>query len=164
MAVSLALPAVASTRSAPRATVPASVIGTATTAIGRLTVNAHNRTAAPGSATGTFVAAGDVLPFSVPGLTAANTLASFRLSGPVTCLDVSGHRAGLIYPITAASGPIGSKFKGQGVYITIQDNGPNQPEQAGFLGPAPVNSLKSCPALVPFLTVQSGHITVTPAH
>lgn len=80
------------------------------------------------------------------------------------CLDVSGHRAGLVYPIDHASGPVGQSFKGLAVAITVQDNGPGQPEQIGFYGPAPINNLKTCPALVGFLPVLSGHITVTPAH
>ena len=141
--------------------VPASVIGTATTPIGQITVHAQNLTVAPGPATGPFVASGALVPPSIPVL---GPLATYRFAGPVSCLDVSGHRAGLIYPITSASGPVGSKFQGLAVAITVQDNGPGQPEQIGFYGPAPINNLTSCPALVGFLPVLSGHVTVTPAH
>lgn len=155
------VPALASTPSAPAATVPASVIGSATTPIGRITVRAANLTVAPGPATGPFVASGDLVPPATPVL---GPLASYTFAGPVRCLDVTGHRAGLIYPITSASGPVGSSFKGLAVSITVQDNGPGQPEQIGFYGPAPINNLTTCPALVGFLPVQSGHITVTPAH
>lgn len=159
IAFALGSPAVA--EPTPAATVPASVSGTVTTPIGQITVQAHNLTVAPGPATGPFVASGDLVPSAIPVL---GPLASYTFTGPVTCLDVTGHRAGLIYPIASAAGPVGSAFKGQAVAITIQDNGPTQPEQIGFYGPAPINNLTACPALVGFLPVQSGHITVTPAH
>lgn len=149
-----AAPAVAASPSV----TPASVDGTATTIIGTLTVHAHNLTAAPGPATGTFTVGGSLLPASVPLL---GPLSTYSFSGPVTCLDVSGHQAGLVYPITSATGPVGSHFKGLAVYISIQDNGTS--EQIGFFGPAPINALGVCPATVSFLPVTSGHVTVTPA-
>lgn len=136
---------------------PASVKGTATIPIGSLTVDAHNTPS--GGATGHFTASGSIVPATVPFL---GPLTTFTLSGPVTCLNVSGHSAGLIYPIASAAGPIGKYTKGLAVYISIKDSGNS--EQVGFLGPAPVNSLKSCPALISFLPVTKGHITVTPAH
>ncbi len=140
---------------------PASVSGSATTPIGTVTVQASNLTVSPGPAAGPFVASGDLVPSSIPVL---GPLASYTFAGPVTCLDVTGHRAGLIYPIARASGPVASAFTGMAISITVQDNGPGQPEQIGFYGPAPINNLTTCPALVGFLPVLTGHITVTPAH
>ncbi len=154
----LGIPALAATPAAP---VPASVTGTATTPIGQIAVHATNLTVAPGPAKGPFVASGTLVPPTTPVL---GPLSSYTFAGPVRCLDVTGHRAGLIYPIERALGPVGQSFKGLAVAITVQDNGPGQPEQIGFYGPAPINNLTTCPALVGFLPVLSGHITVTPAH
>lgn len=170
LALGLSVPALASPaagRALPASaapTVPASVSGTVTTVLGTMTFSASNVGTSPGKATGNFKVVGDLLPVAIPGAGALNTLAGFTFNGPVTCLDVTGNRFGLIYPIATATGPLGSAFKGQAIYVTGQDNGPGQAQSVGFVGPGPVGSLTSCPALVPFLAVQSGHMTITPAH
>lgn len=137
------------------------VTGTATTAIGKLSVAAKVPVRGPDRATGSFSATGNPVPGTLGGLPSqATRLASFHFAGPVTCMHVQAGHVGLIYPIKEATGPVASSFKGQAIYITIEDNGPGAPEQVGFFGPAPLSSLTSCPALTPFLTVTSGHIAV----
>ncbi|MGH9058927.1 MAG: hypothetical protein ACRDZY_05335, partial [Acidimicrobiales bacterium] len=115
----------------------------------------------PSDARGRFDARGNIIPSQAGGLPPSLTgLGAFHFTGPVTCLDVQGGTVGLIYPIAKASGPVASHFKGQAIYITIQDNGPGATEHVGFAGPGPFGGAPSCPALVPFLSVTTGHIFV----
>ncbi len=163
LSAGIAVPAFAATSSGSSTTTPASISANETTAIGQMTFSAQNTGSGPGNSTGYFKVDGDALPISIPGLGVANQAAKFTLAGPITCLDVQGSKAGFIYPITQATGLM-SIFKGQALYITVQAATATQPASVGFAPPGPYNSLKSCPALVPFLTVESGSVTVTPAH
>ncbi len=94
---------------------------------------------------------------------------AFKFEGPVTCLQVEGNRAGLIYPIKNADP---DAFEGQAVYVFVEDNGNpsngDPPDRVGFLPPQPLNDLLGllggCPAdptgiLNPF-PVEKGNITV----
>jgi hypothetical protein len=126
-----------------------------------LTVDAHN-TGTGTAATGWFEADGDLAKLTAPALTLPiGATGVFHLEGPVTCLDVRGSRAGLIYPVTSASGTVGKFVKGMAVYITMVDGGPGKPDKMGFVGPAPLGSLTVCPPLATFLTSTSGDVVVT---
>ena len=126
-----------------------------------LTVDAHNPGAGT-AATGWFEADGDVAKLTAPALTLPiGATGVFHFEGPVTCLDIRGNRAGLIYPVTSASGPVGQFVKGLAVYITIVDGGPGKPDKMGFVGPAPLGSLNVCPPLLTFLSSTFGDIVVT---
>lgn len=133
-----------------------SVVGTATNALGTISVHAHN-TGSGTAATGTFEATGDVLGIGP----LAGSLGTFHFVGPVTCLDVRGNRAGLIYPITEADGPLAQRAKGQAVYVTIIDKGPDTPTRIGFAGPAPLGDLTVCPPGLTTMSATSGRIVVT---
>lgn len=130
---------------------PGSVRGTAGNFLATASVDAHNT--GPGTAaTGWFHASGNLLLFG--------SIGSFDFQGPVTCLDIEGNRAGLIYPITEAQGPIAQYAKGQAIYVTIVDNGPTRPSQIGFIGPAPLNDLTHCPPLATELSATFGRYYV----
>ncbi|MDP9116245.1 MAG: hypothetical protein M3O28_03080 [Actinomycetota bacterium] len=104
--------------------------------------------AAADSATGQFAA--DV------------SLAGFRLSslsGPVTCLDVQGHRAGLFYPITSSSPSLFSHVN-SGVFIYFQLSDTGVAQSVGFL-PVPIASTRSCAPSLALLPVTSGSVTLT---
>lgn len=126
-----------------------------------LSVDAHN-TGTGTAATGWFEADGDIAKLAAPALKLPiGAVGVFHFEGPVTCLDVRGNRAGLIYPVTSASGTVGKFVKGLAVYITIVDGGPGHPDKMGFIGPAPLGSLKVCPPLVTFLNSTFGDAVVT---
>lgn len=139
------------------AATPRSVIGTAGNSLATISVNAHNIGTGT-QATGTFTSTGNLLP-GIPS--PIGDLGAFRFSGPVTCLDIVGNRAGLIYPITTASGPVAGKATGLAIYVTLVDNGPDKPPQLGFAGPAPIRNLHVCPPTVAFLTATFGRVTIT---
>jgi hypothetical protein len=102
--------------------------------------------APPTAATGTFTA--NLSLGSLP-------LGSF--SGPVTCLDVRGSRAGLFYPITSSSPSLFSMLN-SGVYIYLQLDSAGKPQFAGFL-PVPFASVSSCAPGLTLLPVTSGSAT-----
>ena len=138
-----------------------SIRGSAGNDFATLTVDARN-TGTGTAATGWFEADGDVAKLTAPALTLPiGTTGVFHFEGPVTCLDIRGNRAGLIYPVTSASGTIGQFVKGLAVYITMIDGGPGKPDKMGFVGPAPLGSLKVCPPLGTFLTATFGDVVVT---
>lgn len=132
------------------------VRGSAGNSIATITVDAHNIGRGT-AATGWFSATGSLLPGVVQP---ADQIGAFHFEGPVTCLDIEGNRAGLIYPVQSATGTLAQHAKGFAIYVTIVDNGPGRPTQVGFVGPAPVNDLHACPPTITFLTGTSGRIVI----
>lgn len=135
-------------------------VGTGLNQVGRVSFAAHGGRSpfAPitGPVTGHFTAKGMLAELgSMP-------IGAFRFAGPVTCLTVTGNRAGLFYPIDNAEP---AAFEGQGVFITIEDNGSpangGEPDRIGFIGPvpAPRNPLLCPPSAAP-LDLESGNVTV----
>jgi hypothetical protein len=96
-------------------------------------------------------------------------MGAFKVAGPVTCLRVEGNKAAIKYRFNQASGSA-APFKGGGVEIFIEDNGPprhGQPvDEVGDLPPetaAVFNaSASQCddPSLANYEKVTSGNYTV----
>ncbi|MDG3014237.1 hypothetical protein [Speluncibacter jeojiensis] len=94
---------------------------------------------AGGTVTGTYAATGDMIPISV--------------SGPVTCLDVEGNTASLVYPITAVNGMTlpGGLNGAAAVQVTVTKGANGQPNQVGIMGPMATTSFNGCaPGPTPF--------------
>ncbi len=103
---------------------------------------------------GTFSAHG-----AIQDLIGGSQLLPFHFKGPITCLDIQGHNAGLFYPIEESESPI---FSGHfGVLIFIHDSGSSgQPDQFGFLGPLPITASPICPPGPTPFTVSKGDFTI----
>lgn len=99
-------------------------------------------------------------------------MGAFHVAGPVTCLRVDGNKAAIKYQFDHATGSA-APFKGGGVEVFVEDNGPprdGQPVDAVGYGPlstpqpAGVFQLtqSQCddPTMVTYSTVISGNYTV----
>jgi len=132
-------------------------VGTFTTGDMQGSFAAHGGPSPFEPVSGHFLAKGEVVDTGPPdkGPTA------FRFAGPVTCLNVQGNRAGLIYPIEKADP---ETFEGQAVLIFLEDNGKpsggDSPDRVGFVGPAPISALPACtPGPTPF-DADKGNVTI----
>jgi hypothetical protein len=83
--------------------------------------------------------------------------AFLHFSGPITCLDVEGNRAGFIYPIDAGSTP--EAAVGQSVWVTVEDNGAAG-DKMGFVGPAAIPPNGPCQPLAAPLAITGPGVTV----
>ena len=150
----LVLPAVAA--AAPRD----SAVGSGLNRIGRVSFAAHGGPSPFEPVTGHFTAKGQLAELG------GTAVGPFHFEGPVTCLTVSGNKAGLFYPLKNADPP---EFEGQDIFITLEDNGNpasgDPPDRGGFLGPvpAPENPVLCPPGLVEPLDVLKGNITIRDA-
>jgi hypothetical protein len=96
-------------------------------------------------------------------------MGQFHVGGPVTCLRVDGNKAAIKYRFDQATGSAAS-FKGGGVEVFVEDNGPprdGQPaDAAGFNPPQPAGVFQlnesQCddPNTASYTTVMSGNYTV----
>jgi hypothetical protein len=84
----------------------------------------------------------------------------FTIAGPVTCLDVVGHQAGLFYPITS-SDPSLFAATDSGVFIYLDTDAHGKARSVGFL-PVPLQKMKSCAPGLALLPVTAGTATLTP--
>jgi hypothetical protein len=101
------------------------------------------------AATGTFTA-----HFTLGAITL------FSLRGPVTCLDVVGHQAGLFYPITSSDPSIFAATD-SGVFIYVDTDAHGKPKSVGFL-PVPLQKVKSCAPGLALLPATAGTVTLSP--
>jgi hypothetical protein len=133
-----------------------SAVGTGENAIGRVSFAAHAGRSPLDPVTGHFTARGELAELG------STEVGAFRFEGPVTCLTVSGNRAGLFYPIKNATPAV---FEGQGVFVFLEDNGNPEgggdPDRIGFVGPVPVpaDPVLCPPAATPF-PLREGNVTV----
>jgi len=79
------------------------------------------------------------------------------VSGPVTCLDVVGRRAGLFYPITEANPFVLSALRG--VLLSVQLGADGKPQSIMYV--PFLNSVSSCAPLPGVLPITSGTLTLT---
>ena len=97
-------------------------------------------------------------------------MGEFAVSGPVTCLRVSGNKASIKYRFDQASGSA-AQFKGGGVEIFVEDNGKPQNGQpvdaATFDPPQPASAFDATasqcddPTIAAYNKVESGDYTIT---
>lgn len=141
---------------APQAQARDFAVGTGENEIGRVSFAAHGGPSPLLPVTGHFTAKGQLAEIG------GAQVGEFKFLGPVTCLTVSGKRAGLYYPIENAEPPTA---EGSGVFIFLEDNGnpgrSGTPDRIGFVGPvpAPENPLLCPPGPTP-VALTHGNITV----
>ncbi len=96
-------------------------------------------------------------------------MGAFAVSGPVTCLRISGNKASIKYRFTRATGSAAT-LKGGGVEVFVEDNGHLQHgravDAAAFDPPLPAAAFNATatqcddPNLAAYNTVESGDYTV----
>ena len=79
------------------------------------------------------------------------------VSGPVTCLDVVGRRAGIFYPITAASPFVLLLLRGVILSVQLSDTG--RPQSIMYV--PLISQVNSCAPLPGVLPITSGTLTLT---
>lgn len=130
-------------------------VGTGSSGESRVSFAAHGGPSPSEPVSGHFTAKGSLL--EVGGM----DIGAFMFEGPVTCLQVTGNRAGLFYPIRNADP---KAFEGSGVFITVEDNGNpsgDTPDRLGFVGPVPLPADPiSCPPGPTPMDLDEGNITV----
>jgi hypothetical protein len=136
-----------------------SAVGTGENQIGRVSFAAHALPGVPTSASGHFTAKGQLA--ELPGVT---EVGPFHFEGPVTCLQVAGNRAGLIYPLKNADP---ENFEGSWIYISLEDNGNpasgDPADKIGFAGPVPGPPPSVCLPTAATADITHGNFTIREA-